>query len=246
MGTLRVNDILDSVGVEVTTYTLSDKDKDRVQRVVERRSANPYTREYSENPRIEGTHSLPVLRKVIRDFVKSDKEVLLVKNCPVGHVGPTPLERWVPPQKDNFISEKFMLAVGFCLGTPFALYEDNGGFLVHNIHPVKELESIQCAHSSKVFLTVHTEWSCFQRQPDYLALLGVRESGEDVKTPILSFNRLKKFLTKEELNILKTESFITEIDVSVRNLKKEKYSLPFAIYIRRRQVAVRCGIYPWY
>lgn len=119
---------------------------------------------------------------------------------------------------------------GSLIGTPFAIDSENNGFMVHNIYPVAKYTESQSSKSSKILLTSHTELSCLDNPPDFLVLLGLRESDYIVETPVIKLDEILQYLTSQEIEMLYRPLFITQIDESMRNIGARNYiTKPFTL-----------------
>lgn len=204
--------------------SLSDKESDTFSKSLRRHSISPYSVEYSKRQfGIESKKiavALPLyLREAIGIFLKKRPfyDLLSIQNCPIDrNLPPTPNIEFKSSLKNSVLSETLLLSISSVLGSPFAIDRENKGFLIHNIYPVSGYEDKQSSKSSSVLLTAHTELSCLTRPPDYLMLLGLRESGR-VATQFIKLDDMLQGLSAEEIKILRAPLYVTELDESLRS-----------------------------
>lgn len=182
------------------------------------------------------------LRQLVNNYLSlNSADTLIIKNVPIDkNLDETPLEVFESKFKKGRISENLLLMVGSLLGTPFAIDTENRGFLIHNIYPVERYAKTQSSKSSEAFLTLHTELSCLDTPPDFLVLLGLRESDDAVITPVVKLDEILSFLTPSEAALLHQPLFITNIDESMRTSElKNTLTRPFSV------ITYDAGIHRW-
>jgi len=173
----------------------------------------------------------PPMSYAIDDFKDSSSHIQIFSNIPSDEtLEPTPSQKFSPKMKGGRMSEWLLSSVGFQLGVPFAIEHENYGRLVHNLYPIQVDANQQKSTSSSVLLTAHTELSCIDTPPDYLALVGLRSGSERVSTLIYNLDDMLQSLEEKEIEILQQLRFITEIDESLRGVEGiDIYTKPFSI-----------------
>lgn len=227
---------------------LSDQQSGVLREDLEQFHTNVYTQNYSSQgylmERERLVNSTPdFLKEVLNFYLHNNSllDALVLQNCPVdSKLGKTPTDSFVPSHKSSQISERLLLKVCSLLGAPFAIDAENNGFMVHNIYPVKQMARTQSSKSSEVNLSLHTELSCIDHPPEFLILLGLRESTYEVATPIVKLDEILEHLNSEEKAILSKPLFTTEIDESLRDAQENgNFSTkPFALTVNEGGVNV--------
>jgi len=126
------------------------------------------------------SHELPIrLRKYLYrfKFYEDCQGYAIVSGFPVDdlNIGSTPFH-WDFKDKPMsvFELEVFFFLCGALLGDPFSWATQQGGYIVHNIVPVKEHENDQLGFSSQELLTWHCEDAFHPFRPDYVGLMCLR------------------------------------------------------------------------
>jgi len=200
----------------------------------------PYSLKYSEldflnTKKLLMSRCLRFFRTIITSFLKSSQDILVIKNCPVDpELDPTPNGDFIPEAKKTRFSENLLLITSSIVGFPFAIESENKGFLIHNIYPVRRYANSQTSKSSETLLTLHTELSCVRYPPDYVIMLGLRESQHAVITQVVKLDDILTFLSDEEIYLLTQPLYRTSIDESLYVLHTNKIKTnPFPILTRR-------------
>lgn len=205
------------------SITLGHSEIEELKQTLEAIDIDPYSAGFS-NTGYKKVHTqyrgiTPIfLKEVLRKFfLETDVDILVIKDIPIDVTDSTPVDIFLPEYKKGRLSENILLLLSSELGTPFAIDSENNGNMIHNIYPVREYSETQSSKSSKSFLTAHTELSCLERPPDYLILLGLRESHYEVVTPVIKLDELLSYLDEKEKSLLTKPLFITRIDESMRS-----------------------------
>jgi L-asparagine oxygenase len=150
------------------------------------------------------------------DFADSSHPsgALLVRNVPVGSIGPTPPAPTAPTTKDA-VSELSLLTIARRLGQPVGYEPEHGGELVQNIVPTRHAAGRQTSTSSKVELMFHTEAAFHPHRPRYLLLLCLR-GDRAAQTTLCSISEVLPHLDPSIVDILFEPRFRTAVDESYR------------------------------
>jgi hypothetical protein len=148
------------------------------------------------------------------DFADSSHPsgALLVRNVPVGSIGPTPPAPTAPTTKDA-VSELSLLTIARRLGQPVGYEPEHGGELVQNIVPTRHAAGRQTSTSSKVELMFHTEAAFHPHRPRYLLLLCLR-GDRAAQTTLCSISEVLPHLDPSIVDILFEPRFRTAVDES--------------------------------
>ena len=127
------------------------------------------------------------LRKLLNDFRLADEksDYALISGFPVddSKIGPTP-PHWDnrPPVSPTLEAEIYLMMLADLLGDPFAWSTQQGGYICHDLLPVKGLEMEQTGSSSECILDFHTEDAFHPLRGDYVALMCLRNPGNTATT----------------------------------------------------------------
>lgn len=137
---------------------------------------------------------------------------LLLRNMPLGDVGPTPPTPTASTDKD-LTSEMTLLTVARRLGQPVGYEPEHGGDLIQNIVPTKSAATRQVSTSSKAQLLFHTEAAFHPHRPRYLLLLCLR-GDSSARTTLSSINDVLPQLPADVASVLFEPQFRTSVDES--------------------------------
>lgn len=138
-----------------------------------------------ENPRfweeaVLYAHELPYrLRLCLRNFhlKEEPRGICLISGFPVDDrsIGRTPAHWKEKIDPSPTIREEiFFFICGCLLGEPFGWSTQQGGYIMHDICPIKQYENEQIAFGSKVYVTWHTEDAFHPYAGDYVGLMCLR------------------------------------------------------------------------
>lgn len=144
------------------------------------------------------------VRKFLNDFrlADEDSDYAVVSGFPIDNakIGPTP-PHWDnrPATSPTLHEEIYMMMLCSLVGDPFAWATQQGGYICHDLLPVKGLENEQVGASSECVLRWHTEDAFHPYRGDYLGLMCFRNP-DNTATTIGSLDI--SLLTEEEIEVL--------------------------------------------
>jgi len=141
---------------------------------------------------------------------------LLVRDLPIGRVGPTPRSPRHPADKDH-VSELVLLTVARRLGQPVGYAPEHGGQIVQNLLPTADDIGRQTSTSSAVDLEFHTETAFHPHKPRYLLLLCLRGEAT-ARTLLTSIRQVVDRIPPATRQVLREPRFRTSADESFRRL----------------------------
>lgn len=186
---------------EQAIVTLSAQEREALNDMVLTIPANPYVREEQEcfiaSTREAFVRALAekTLRR-INDELEFGLGAVLVTGLPIDSKIPkTPSSggTLAPDYKRTFVSESVLLGLGSLTGAePFNFRQEGRGSapLIDNIVPVRELRGAKGAGGYENNFPFHCESAWHRKRPDYLVLLGIRES-PTAKTLVYSTQMLE-------------------------------------------------------
>jgi L-asparagine oxygenase len=145
-----------------------------------------------------------------------DAGALLVRDLPIGRVGPTPDSPQAAADKDH-VSELVLLTVARRLGQPVGYAPEHGGQIVQNLLPTADDIGRQTSTSSGVDLEFHTETAFHPHKPRYLLLLCLRGEAT-ARTLLTSIRQVVDRIPAATRQVLREPRFRTSADESFRRL----------------------------
>lgn len=173
---------------------------------------------------VEGGLSSTQVAQILtfRLFGNRDGYVLL-PGLPIGAIPPTPASR-ESMYKDNQQSERLLLQATALLGDPIGYTQESCGSLVNNFFPHRSRAKAASSDSFDTELDLHTENAFHPVQPDFLALLCLRQDPlAEAVTYISSVNRVVDHLTEEEIEFLREEpyNFLSDYSSTDKNRRED-------------------------
>ena len=148
---------------------------------------------------------------------------LLLAGLPIGAVPPTPASR-ESMYKNNHQSERLLLQATALLGDPIGYTQESNGHLVNNFFPHRSRAKAASSDSFDTELDLHTENAFHPVQPDFLALLCLRQDPlAEAVTYISSVSRVLDHLTGEEIEFLFEEpyNFLSDYSSTDKNRRED-------------------------
>lgn len=172
------------------TYDLQPEDLIKIQSIVQD-LGNRFTSvddvEFLSNLTLYAQELPRPLRKVLNDFRLADdqSDYAVVSGYTVNDtkIGPTP-PHWDhrPSVSPTLEEEIYMMLVVDLLGDAFAWATQQGGYICHDLLPIKGLETAQTGSSSSCLLDFHTEDAFLPLRGDYVSLMCLRNPGDTATT----------------------------------------------------------------
>lgn len=166
---------------------------------------------------------LPIqIRKAFNDYklLECGSGILLISGYPIDDktIGDTP-EHWAPKRNppSAFREEVLLALFGSLLGYLFGWATQQGGHIVHEVHPIKGKENEQVGASSEQLLTWHSEDAFHPYRGDFLGLVCLRNS-DNIATTVASIDALE--LDEAKVKVLFEPRFVIRPDES--HLEKNK------------------------
>jgi L-asparagine oxygenase len=187
---------------EQNILDLSEEEYIKIQEESLAITSNPYKLKEREHF-IESTKKIISLlsenkRKHIINELDWGFGAMLITGLPTDqNLPPTPVKGGAlsPEYKQSFICEALLYAIGMMTGAEAFNFRQEGrgsAPLIDNIVPVQELRSQKGAGGYENNFPFHCESAWHRKRPDYLVLLGIRES-PIAKTLVFSSQMLKSY-----------------------------------------------------
>ncbi len=162
-------------------------------------------------------HDLPQrLREFLNEFrlADADSDFALISGFPIDGeaIGPTPVH-WDhrPPVSPTLKEEIYAMLLGALVADVFGWATQQGGYVCHDLLPVKGLEMEQTGASSKCVLDWHTEDAFHPYRGDYVQLLCLKNPDS---TPTTIGHLDLSLLSEDEIELLFEPRFAFKPDHS--------------------------------
>ncbi|MEU3166766.1 guanitoxin biosynthesis L-enduracididine beta-hydroxylase GntD [Streptosporangium sp. NPDC006930] len=179
------------------------------------------------------------LRAALNDFRLTEPSgILVISGLPVDDagIGPTPADWKNKPVPSPTIGQDIaFFLIASLLGDPIGWATQQGGYIMHDVFPIKGYEHEQIGWSSEETLVWHTEDAFHPLRTDYLALMclrnpdGVETTYADVSDVRID-DDVRTVLAQERFYILPDDSHrpanrapVTDDDAKVADLRKRSY-----------------------
>ena len=156
----------------------------------------------------------PLLYGALKGFARNPGSggSLLVRDCPLGNLPPTPSVPGGYTGKDC-VSEISLMTIASIVGHPVGYRPEMGGRIVQDIVPTKKDSNEQTSTSSLTDLYYHTEAVFHPYRPRWLALLCLR-GDPSARTTICNVYDIVSALSEDVCEVLHTSEFVTGVDTS--------------------------------
>ncbi|MEU0485028.1 guanitoxin biosynthesis L-enduracididine beta-hydroxylase GntD [Streptosporangium sp. NPDC006013] len=179
------------------------------------------------------------LRRALNEFRLAEPSgILLISGLPVddARIGPTPADWKNKPVPSPTIGHDIaFFLIASLLGDPIGWATQQGGYIMHDVFPIKGYEHEQIGWSSEETLVWHTEDAFHPLRTDYLGLMCLRNP-DKVETTYADVSDVridddvKAILSQERFYILPDDSHrpanraaVTGEDAKVADLRKRSY-----------------------
>lgn len=121
-------------------------------------------------------------------------------------------------QRESILTASVLVLVAFQLGEPIAFREEKSGALVHDVVPVRGMESFQ-GNAGSVVLSAHVENAFHLHRPDFVGLFCLRNDHDNVAgLQIASIRRAMPLLPEAARETLFQPRFLTDAPASFGEL----------------------------
>lgn len=185
------------------------------------------------NPYINPTASLELLENLdasMLDFIHTLKQLshkhhsFLIRKLPIDPDLPSTPEKknYQFSFKNSLISEFSLLFISLAFGRLMHYPDEKQGHYIHNIYPVKGLESAIANFGSHHEFNFHTEMAWDIHRPDYIGLLGLRNTHNGPKTILVDFKKIFMGLTRSEQTLLTNAPVLLKAPASFEKITKNE------------------------
>ena len=205
-------------------YVFTTSEKELLEQRFLKLKSNPYTnyvgfREEISNLVNKDSKFQVIVNKIkeIGNRVWKEEPYLYLQNCPIDkdvpifdHETPVVSKREL---KKTYIAEAFLEFYAQIIETPAIGYINvNDGDVFQDIYPMKKLANSQ-SQKAMASLGFHKDLANHFVRPDFVNMLSMRSSEKnEIYTTFVKNTDLMKRLSKDDIKIMKTESFYTPFD----------------------------------
>jgi L-asparagine oxygenase len=180
------------------------------------------------------------LRETVASFMDPTRRLnaLLVRGIPVGTDQKTPTDP-MDESVGGLSASSGVAAVLSCCASPYGLRGESADRLVHQILPTIGNRTMQISTSSEVRLELHTENAFSDNRPDCLVLFCIRAG--PASTLIAGCDDAVRLLDGRTIEILRSESFMTSVDLSIAGPGVRPFIGPMALLTGEGStLSIRC------